>query len=233
MYFCDLGFAVTAGANTPEGHTREEVNNSTAAAVRSIFLSFLPQKYVLDGTRKTNVNLGPANGQHQYWQACGVSTYYVEDFNFHTYFELSPERRYDMLLDVLEASLLDIASRFGADPTPIRQTIAATRECGGERRYTIPRLAKSTPSRKLKLNVFRHIGPEYEKWGIDVTDRKGDVLKTEWIVHRTNFTDASYKFRKAVVEAGEFVLLGSLGEVTYRLKMHDLEQELINTTDRP
>lgn len=231
MYFCDLALGASHGADIPNGHTREEFNCS-ATAVNEVFLTFMPRKYVLDGTRKTNLNLGPRLNQVQYWQAFGVNMYYVEDFDFRSYFEAPIQKQDDMLLTVLEHSLLDIASRFGADPKPIQQAIAATRECGCEKRYVITRLSRSTKSRKLKLNVFRHIFHGGERWGIDVTNRNGVVLQTHWISEKSNSTESAYNFRKTALQDEDFVLLGSLGEVSYRLNLKDLEESLIGIPEK-
>ena len=231
MHFCDMALGASYGADIPSGHTREEFNASTTA-VRDVFLTFMPRKYVLDGTRKTNLNLGPRRNEQQYWQALGVNMYYVEDFDFRSYFAASIQKQDDMLLTVLETSLLDIASRFGADPKPIQQAIRATRECGCEKRYVIPKLARSTKSRKLKLNVFRHIVHGGERWGIDVTNRNGEVLQTQWIVEKINSTESAYSFRKTALQGEDFVVLGSLGEVNYRLNLKHLEESLIGMPER-
>jgi hypothetical protein len=226
MYFCDLALGASFGADIPSGHTREEFNCSATAAYE-VFLTFMPSKYILDGTRKTNVNLGPRGNQNQYWQACGVNMYYVEDFDFRSYFAAPIAKRDDMLLAVMECSLLDIASRFGADPKPIIDAIAATRECGCERRCLIPRLSRATKSRKLKLNVFRHIFHGGERWGIDITNRNGDVLQTQWISEEINSTDSASDFRKAAQQGDDFVIVGSLGAVSFRLNLKDLEESLL------
>lgn len=231
MYFCDLALCASHGADIPNGHTREDFNCS-ATAVEAVFLTFMPRKYVLDGTRKTNLNLGPRLNQPQYWQALGVSMYYVEDFDFRSYFDAPVQKQDDMLLTVLEKSLLNIAARFGADPTPIQQAIAATRACGCERRHVITRLSRSTKSRKLKLNVFRHIFHGGERWGIDVTNRNGEVLQSQWISKMINSTDSAYSFRKTALQGEDFVVLGALGEVSYRFNLKDLEESLIGMPEK-
>lgn len=230
MYFCDIALGASYGADIPSGHTLEEFNWS-AMAVQEVFLTFMPRKYVLDGTRKTNLHLGPRLTQPQYWQALGVSMYYVEDFDFRSYFAAKLQEQDEMLLTVLENSLLDIASRFGADPKPIRQAIASMRECGCERRYLITRLSRCTKSRKLKVNVFRHIFHGGERWGIDVTNRNGEVLQTQWISEKINSTESACSFRKTALQGEDFVILGSLNKVSYRLNLKDFEESLIATLE--
>jgi hypothetical protein len=232
MYFCDLAIGATFKAEIPRGHSREEFNASTTG-VGEVFLSLMPRKYVLDGTRKTNLNLGPRNSENErlYWHAIGVNMYYVEDFDFQAYFYSSLNEQNEILLSTLQTSLLDIAAQCGADPLPIQQAIQATRDCGCERKYEIPKLARSTRSRRLKLNVFRQIHRASESWGIDIVSRKGEVLDTKWIAKDLNSTQGAYNFRKSVVQDDDFVILGTLGDESYRLNLQQLERELLGSLD--
>ena len=177
MYFRDLSIAASSYSKMPKGRTARDFNFSTHA-VQEIFLAFMPRKYLLDGMGKTNLCLGSRNGDEQYEQLIDVNIYYVEGFDFRTYFTASAHDRDEMLLTALERGMLDIAGRSGADPVPIRNAIAETRACGCERRYVIKRLSRMTKSRKLKLNVFRHLFHGGESWGIDIANRKGQVLET-------------------------------------------------------
>lgn len=136
------------------------------------------------------------------------------------------QKRKNMLLVVIESSLLDIASRSGADPESLSEAIAATRACGCEKRYVMPKKTRSTKSRRLKLNVFRHIFQGGENWGSDVTNRNGEVLRTLWISEKINSTDSSCSFRKTALQGDDFVILGWRGEVSYKLNIKELEESL-------
>jgi hypothetical protein len=57
---------------------------------------------ILDGMAKTNLTLGPRNGDRQYAQLVDVNIYYVDDFDFRAYFTASTQGRYEMLLAALE-----------------------------------------------------------------------------------------------------------------------------------
>jgi hypothetical protein len=201
--------------------------NFSTHAVQETFLTFMPRKYTLDGMGKTNLTLGPSKGKPQYSQLINVNIYFVEDFDFRAYFAGSLAERNEMLLSALETSLLDIASRSHADPAPIRTAISESRHCGCERRYTIPRLSKCTRSRALKLNVFRHVFTGGESWGIDITNRKGQVLQIEWIAKKTDFFRAAHDFRRSSIGGNEFVIVDFLGRETYKLNLVELEAKLI------
>lgn len=194
MYFRDLAISASSWAEIPNGHSRKEFH-LPANVVQEIFLTFMPAKYLLDGTGKTNLLLGPKGVEKQYAQLLNVNKYFVEDFDVEAYFAASIMAQYELLLTALEHGLLDIASKHDADPTPIRHAIFETRQCGGERRYVIDRMSRSSRSRKLRLKVCRHIFREGESWSVDICDRQGAVLWAQWVAERTNHLDAAYNYK--------------------------------------
>lgn len=222
MYFRDLAISVSSWADIPNEHSRKEFY-LPANAVQEIFLTFMPAKYVLDGTGKTNLLLGPRGVEKQYLQLLNVNKYFVEDFDFEAYFAATIKAKDELLLISLERGLLDIATKHNADPTPIRHAIFQTRQCGGERRYVIDRMSRASRSRKLRLKVWRHIFREGESWSVDICDGKGAVLQTQWIAERTNFLDAAYNYKRTSMNGDEFVILDWLGQPTYSIDLKSLE----------
>lgn len=226
MFFRDLSIHASHHAEMPKGHSVRDFNFSTHA-VQEIFLTFMPRKYPLDGMAKTNLTLGPKNGNKQYAQLIDVNIYYVEDFDFRAYFVAPTHERDEMLLSALEKGLLDIARRSGADAEPIRKAIADTRACGCERRFVIKRLSRMTKSRKLKLNVFRHVFHGGESWGIDIASRKGEVLETRWIAEKTDWFRAGNSYRRSMLKGDNFLLLDFIGRQSYKLDVAKIESKLL------
>jgi hypothetical protein len=231
MFFRDLSIYASHYAEMPKGHSMRDFNFSTHA-VQEIFLTFMPRKYLLDGMAKTNLTLGPRNGDRHYAQLLNVNIYYVEDFDFRAYFAASTQERDEMLLAALEKGLLDIAGRSSANAEPIRKAIAETRACGCERRYIIKRLSRMTKSRMLKLNVFRHVLHGAESWGIDITNRKGDVLETRWIAEKTDWFRAGNNYRRSMLKGDNFILLDFIGRQSYKLNVAKIEGKLVTKRGR-
>ena len=142
-------------------------------------------------------------------------------------FAATTHERDEMLLAALEKRLLDIAKRSRADPQPIRKAIADTRACSCERRYFIKRMSRMTRSRRLKLNVFRHIFHGGESWCIDIADRKGHVLATRWIAEKTNYVEAGYDYRRSILKGDNFVPLDFIRRQSYKLNVTRLEAKLL------
>jgi|SRR5579884_2407731 len=111
MFFRDLSIHASDHAKMPKGHTARDFNLSTHA-VQEIFLTFMPRGYLLDGMAKTNLTLGPRNGDRQYAQLIDVNIYYVVGFDFRAYFAASTHERDEMLVAALEKGLLVLRQVF-------------------------------------------------------------------------------------------------------------------------
>src|SRR5262245_50319269 len=97
--------------------------------VVAIFTSMLRDRYryVLDGSRDVDIFLGPRGVNPTYSQIAvkpplgrySVSHYFIEDFDVGGFFAASQKERDHLTLAVLEATVMDIARKVGADPEPI------------------------------------------------------------------------------------------------------------------
>ena len=88
-------------------------------------------------------------------------------------------------------------------------------------------MSRLTKSRKLKLNVFRHICHEGERWGIDIIDRKGTLLQSRWTAKRANWRQAGQDYRGSALRGDNFVLLDFLGRQSYKLNVIQLEVKIL------
>ena len=225
MYLRDLSVSASDNAEFPAGYDGPAFNRH-AYHVREIFLSFLPGKYELDGMAKTNLYLGPRGDDNQYQQLINVNICYHEPFDFGRFFAGDEREREEMVLAAIETSLGEIAARFDSDPEPIREAAAATRACGFRRKFYLKKLCRSTKSRKLRVNVFREIVFGGERWGIDFTNRDGDILETRWITESTFITSAGYAYRKSLWKGERFVILDFQGRQKYKINVGPIERKL-------
>lgn len=225
MYSRDLSVTVSDIAELPAGHNRREFRQ-IAYHVQEIFLSFMPRKYNLDGMGKTNLYVGPRGDDVQYKQLINVNEYFFEPFDFGQFFAGNDRDGEEMILNAIEVGLADIAAQFDADSEPIHDAANATRECGFRRKYTANKLCRSTKSRKLRLNVFRELVFGGERWGIDFTNQRGDVVETRWIAESTNYWAAAHDYRKSLWKGEHFVILDFLGRQKYKVNVGPIERKL-------
>src|SRR5262249_1983706 len=105
--------------------------------------------------------------------------------------------------------------------------ISRTRACGGEFKYVISRLSRQSKSRRLKFNVFRHIHHDGESWGVEITNRKGQILRAEWIAEKTNWYRSGYAYWHSILKGDNYVVLDFLKRQSFKLNMAKIEAKLL------
>jgi hypothetical protein len=224
LYFRDLGVSIVKSDDMPP-HL-PSIYLREAEHVVDIFLHFMPRKYTLDGMGKTNIVLGAIPGKPRYCQSIATNDFILDEFDRDAYQAASPEEKDKIVLAAIESSLLEIACDFNADPEPIRTAAARTRECNFELKRE-SKLSRSTKSRRLRLCVFQHLSREGIRWGIDLCNRQGTVLRTLMIDARSNSWDSAHDYRKSFWKGSDFVVVDFLDKETYRLNVAPLEAELV------
>ncbi len=89
-----------------------------------------------------------------------------------------------------------------------------------------------TKSRRLKLNIFRHVFHGAESWGIDIANRKGEVLESRWIAEKTDWFRAGNNYRRSALKGDNFVLLDFIGRQSYKLNVAKIEGKLLGERSR-
>mgnify|MGYP006969354072 CR=1 FL=1 len=167
--------------------------------VKEVFMAFLPKRFQLNDTTKLQITCGPRGGEPQYLEVLGTSEYYVEDFDFAHFYAVQGRERDDFLLDVIESCLVDIDNKRQLDPTTagcITSTVAKVREEDFCFSREVKKLSRSTPCRKLRFIVSRHLNRDVgEGWSIDITKRNKEVLDRQWIGDVPDFLDRTEQYR--------------------------------------
>ena len=221
MYLRDISLGASNLARLPRGRSIRQFNVS-AHHVQEIFLVFMPRRYTLDGAGQLNIDLGPRGDEPKYLRLGDVSVFHYEDFGFGEYFSAQPVDRSEMILTALERSALSVAKRFSADPAPIRAAAKKTRAHGFELKYYVDHLSKLTRSRKVRLNVFRHILQSGESWGIDVCDRDGRVHKKLPLARKVGYVEASTKYHRSALTPAGFRIVSRSGARVYEIDTEKL-----------
>jgi len=223
MYFCDLAIRASSKAVLPRGHT---VRDLKTRHISDIFVSFMPNRYVLDGMRKTNLSLGPCEHTQLYVQLINVNMCFVEDFDFDKYFRSSDTDRDSQILNTVEVTLAELAETFSSDPQPIHVAATKTRDCVFERIARVKALCRSSPDRRYRINVLIRLRRTGESWIVEVTDRNGAVVWKSIIVEDTFGLAPRYDYRKSLWSGNNFVLLDRFDRVKFALDWGILRNEI-------
>src|SRR5262249_40535614 len=143
----------------------------------------------------------------------------VKDFNFEAFRLAKPEDHQQTILDLIMNSLALIGSRHGADLRPVHEAAERVRECGF--RLDIPtKLSRSTPDRRLRLNVVCKLSLELgEAWAVEVHDKAGDLEGTYWITERPGDFDWRGRFKKSHWSDGSLIIEGRFGGPVIRFNV--------------
>lgn len=214
MRFRDLSIGAANKAVLPDNLDKKEFNQS-CWHIQEMFLAFLPNDYVLDGTAKTNIHCGSDGLNKKYMNYDDVNIYYVEDFDFASYANAGRHERELIILETLKEALLDIADKYNSDPSPILHAIDEVRNFDF-RLAMEKKLSRSTKSRKFRLQVIREVKYGGEDWYIEFCNSKREFLEKILIAENTNFLESSYQYRKSKWENQDFVILDHIGEESFR-----------------
>ncbi|MEW8507195.1 MAG: hypothetical protein AB2598_10855 [Candidatus Thiodiazotropha sp.] len=153
-------------------------------------MELMPAKYVLDGSSKIQISYGARNDRaSQYKQMLGASNYFVEDFNFLSYFQDDESDRERRLLSLIRKSLVDIASRCGADKAVIEDVADSVEKSEFRLRRKIKKLSRKVPDSPLKIAVYRNLSlADGESWSMEVLQKR-DIVHKEVIGERPDYLD--------------------------------------------
>lgn len=193
----------------------------TAHHVKEIFLALLPKKFTLDTMSKFSISFGPKGNDPKYQQMIGCSNYYVEDFDFEIFFNLTKSEQEEIILNKLEGALLNIGKKkFNADLDIIKSTISKVRESNFRMKILIKKLSRTSPSRKIKLNIYRILSKEdCESWLLEIINNKGKLLHNEWIGKHPGHLVRTDQFRTSEWNGNNFLIRDRFKDEVFKINI--------------
>ncbi|QDU57371.1 hypothetical protein [Aeoliella mucimassa] len=194
----------------------------TGHHVRELLRYHLGRGYELDGSAKFSVIFGPRpENEKPLNTVLGVTWCYIEDFDVEDYMLRPVEVQQESILTELTKALLEAANTVGSDTAAITDAANAVRESGFAEEITIDKLARTTEDRKLRVRVYRCLGPRVgEYWEAKVFDSDNAVLGNEPMTacpHYLNYTD---RFSKSTIgEALYQITSNRTGAIEYTLNL--------------
>lgn len=126
-----------------------------------------------------------------------------------------------VIAGILRDSLLDIAWRSGASGAVAEKIERAFEHISSNRfvrEERIPRLSKRDKDTGLTANLYRVLSEETgEGWYLEITDKKGGVLRRETVGSQTGYVDrlGSRLYAKAEWRENTFVITERFGKVVF------------------
>ena len=194
--------------------------HTTGHHIRELLLHFLPRDYVLDGSSKFSAVFGQRpNDKDACYTSLGVTVCHIENFDIERHMIRPVQEQQEGILTKLTNAMMEVARLSGADPNVIRQAADAVRENEFSLELNIKKLARSTKDRKLRVEVFRCLGPLIgEVWEARVCAGDGSIVGVEPITE-----DPCYLVRTSHFSTSQWcddvfqVIYSRLGKVQYEL----------------
>lgn len=191
----------------------------TAHHIRELFTACLPNAFVLDGSSVFQITCGPRGEDPQYRSVLGSSQYYVEDFDFDAYRNASARGREEMLLDLIEASLRDVAERAGADATVVAATLSRMRDLGCRLCTEVKKLGKRLPNGDRVIVLRCLSSAEGEAWRLRVVSRARSTLTEMPIGRIPDYLDRREEYSTATIVDGDYIIRTKLGREAFRCRL--------------
>lgn len=194
----------------------------TGHHVRELLRHHLGRGYVLDGSTKFSVIFGPRPKQEEPLNTLlGVTWCYIEDFDVEDYMLRPVEIQQESILNELTKALLKAASAVGSDTAAITDAANAVRESGFAEEITIDKLACATKDRRLRVRVYRCLGPRIgECWEARVFDSDGAVIGNDPMTACPHYLNCTDRFSKSTIGETLYQITSNrTGSIEYTLNL--------------
>jgi hypothetical protein len=200
----------------------------TAHHVKEIFIALLPSKYTLDGSSLFQITCGSSEGKPIYNRlpSFGCSEYFVEDFDFDSYYKYSQSEQEEIILDMIESVLLQIAEENNSDVEVIKKNVRDVKDSNFYIKIKIQKLCKRHPTSKMRVNINRILSKEDgESWSLEVYDGN-NLVHEEYITKRPSYVDNRGTFFKSQWRGDIFYITDHIGiRESYKFDMSPFCQQ--------
>jgi hypothetical protein len=189
----------------------------TAHHVIQIFTSLLPPKYNLDGSSLFQITLGSSGGKPIYSNLLGSSELYIEDFDFDLYNESSSLQQEQIILDLIEHTLLLISRKNDGDVETIKKTVELTKSTEFYQKTKIKKLCKKHSQCHLNIDIYRVLSKKHgESWSIEILN-KNKLIHEKYMTEIPSYMDCREIFSKSQWQDSLFVVTDRTGRKTFEI----------------
>jgi hypothetical protein len=196
----------------------------TAHHVREIFAAILPHKYYLDGSSLFQITFGSKENKPKYYSLLGSSEYFVEDFDFTSYYNSPPSHQQEIILQTIKNVFVLIAEQNNSDIETLKKVVQQIRDVDFYLKTKIQKLCKKHPESKLRININRILSIEDgESWTMEVYKGK-ESIHDEYITIKPSYIDQRGVFFKSELQDSIFSIFDTLGTKTLAFDLNNLQR---------
>jgi hypothetical protein len=195
--------------------------------VENILRHFLPRRSERGGPHKLNLSLTTPefSDVKEYWEALGVATLRVDDFDAPSYLRLSPSGQESLVLEILRRGLIRYCALREIDAEPMLQACADVEATGYCLQIPLRKLCKSNAFRKLRA----HILATYRRGGTDIdfrlTLRSGVAVDERRVLSDGWWPNVWFDYFRSYWEDNRYVVVSRTGEPTFEFVCNEFLRE--------
>jgi hypothetical protein len=187
--------------------------------VKEIFMASLPAKYTIDGSSQIAIVCGKTISDVKFRSILGSTTCFVEHFDFDSYWALEKGVRENLILDLIEKTLCELARENEVETSIIEETAEKVRKINFQMSIEISKLNLYQKERNLHFKIFRNLSKELgETWSVKIIDGKGKLLDEKVIGETPDYLDLRGALKKTTLEDGVLVFRDRFGMVFRTVK---------------
>jgi hypothetical protein len=214
-------------ATNPKELNYEPPFEWTLHHVREIYVALLPPKFTLDGSSLLQIFCGQIDETLKHPSVLGIRNYYIGEFDFGAYYKLNTTGKEEVIIKLIEFSILGVASELNLDidTNKLTETSEYVRKSNCSLKLYSKKLSRIHAKSKLKVSIFRNLSSEYgEAWSFELS-RKDNTLAKDFIDKEPWYFNRRDYFKKSSWEDTFFVIRNHLDEEVFRF---DINNFLIN-----
>lgn len=213
---------VTVSPHSPElaPNDRKALLASARFALE-LLLAHLDEEVPLDGASKIEVRLG-ANGPDPRYERVGSrSVVYQVAFDYAAWAEAGASERDGLMLEALVAILDRVAQAFRCRRAPLKDAARRAVRAKFTARVPAPALASDVPFGVVgwTLQVLRVVSRAGESWILEISDKRGRVVRQEPVVDPAPREAPRPRFVDYEWSETEYRLLDDQGSVAFRVEL--------------
>ena len=208
MYFKDLGVHY-------ESNNEKDDLSINAGHIVNIFMLFMPKKYNLHDQGKINIYLNnKKNKGYEYSECLGIGSYYDGQFDLDNYLSLPPKQQDDIVLSIIENSLLNLVTDHDIDKKPIIEAANKVRE--NNYHYTFElKASKYHKSRKYKASLLLTYKREWADLKLELVTKNNELIYKEILLDKTFPFEVYHKYKKSRWDGNRFIIFNTSDEISY------------------
>lgn len=190
--------------------------------ITQMFMALLP-RVDINGSSKVVVVLGPRGEQDLFDNVLGVTSIFIEDFDFDGFLSLDLASQDVKLLDALRGALIAVATRRGENENAveaINSTADAVVQSDFQLVTLIKKLSKVDKNKKQKINAFRELNSRVgERWYCEVISQQNNERREADMNDVPGFIDRSELFKSAEVDGSAYRVKNRMGKVVFDIQL--------------